>query len=605
MNRPAAPVGVVGRSRAAAPGEILGTFDIVDPSMREVGAGVLFNGRETRTAPLAVGRYFARASLLSGHRISAPFEVPSPAPDHADRVTAVVDDPGPAAPAGDAGRALLTFLHLGDQPAARILAEAMLAGAVPDAGEDVTAGIAIGYYLLRCRDDRLHEWSRTLLAARPGSFDAHLIRALALLRDPDGWMHARGRLLAATRQGLPVFSAGLRLLDDAIRLLLQGTEDPQLEAARIRYVPYLRAVLNRPLTTFADPGPPAPRRHVAHVRRKRYGLGAAARATAGVLGDAALVRELAAAGRLTATTQIPDLERQQQLRNGVYAIVATVIFERQTRGIEMRRAHYGCSRSLPDLRPDCLDEYHDAVEAAVEYTLRRADTPIPDLAAWLVPRLKAVAVDAHRRRRAATGALTRVRLPRWLVEGLGADPWLTRLAEDMLLWVGISATAGEQVWPLGSWSSLKTRVTGRASSSEHGVARDVEHVLGVMRRRRTWFEKYVERPLGHKTPPTSARAGAELTSPLDLAADRSPDEQRLLDLAAAALDAISHRLRRGDEEPKAVVADVLGTVFGAGEPGAEMGLLPGQESAADRAAALAADPATIDRIVTAVLEIIG
>lgn len=152
-------------------------------------------------------------------------------------------------------RALFAFLHAGDLPAARTLAAEALAES--DAPDPVAA-LAVGYYLLRSGDERLGPWTAQLTHRQPGSFDAHLLHGLALMRDKTRWPGSRGQLLAATRLGLPMFSHGLRLLDDALRLLLHGTADEELTAARLRYVPYLRSCLNRPLTTFWGGRPDEP-----------------------------------------------------------------------------------------------------------------------------------------------------------------------------------------------------------------------------------------------------------------------------------------------------------------------------------------------------------
>ncbi|GAA0460292.1 hypothetical protein Ade02nite_14540 [Paractinoplanes deccanensis] len=152
-------------------------------------------------------------------------------------------------------RALFTFLHAGDLPAAGALAMEALSQST---GPDPAAAVAVGYYLLRRGDDRLGSWAAELTRLQPGSFDAHLLYGLALMRDKTRWPGSRGQRLTATRLGLPMFSHGLRLLDDALRLLLHGTTDEELTAARLHYVPYLRACLNRPLTTFWGGRPSEP-----------------------------------------------------------------------------------------------------------------------------------------------------------------------------------------------------------------------------------------------------------------------------------------------------------------------------------------------------------
>ncbi|WJK33054.1 hypothetical protein [Solwaraspora sp. WMMA2065] len=168
-------------------------------------------------------------------------------------------------PASGHARALLTFLQVGDLPAAQILA-AQVRGGAPDPA----TAIAVGYILLRCGDPGLSGWARDLVAAQPRSFDAHLIHASALMRDPQGWPMARTTLLAATQLGLPLIPAGLRLLDDALRLLIQGTDDAELAAARQRFVPYLRVGVTGLLTTFRGTAPNAPTAEPVRARRPEH-----------------------------------------------------------------------------------------------------------------------------------------------------------------------------------------------------------------------------------------------------------------------------------------------------------------------------------------------
>lgn len=89
-----AAVHVSGRDGAAEAGEVMGAFEILDLQLRVVATGVLLNRRDTTCGPLAPGRYFARASLISGHRSSTPFEIPVAG---TGPLTAIIDD----AAAGD------------------------------------------------------------------------------------------------------------------------------------------------------------------------------------------------------------------------------------------------------------------------------------------------------------------------------------------------------------------------------------------------------------------------------------------------------------------------------------------------------------------------
>jgi len=294
----------------------------------------------------------------------------------------------------------------------------------------------------------------------------------------------------------------------------------------------------------------------------------------------------------------------------LYRIVSELVFERITRPAERARGHRGCAVSPDRLTPDCHDRHQDDVEAVLADVLRHAEEPIANLPGWLVPRLRPVTVDANRVRRGARGALQRPRLPYWLDTALGGDRWLTELALEILNWVGVPTAAANGIWPLAAWAERRDRATGEHGCTEVGVASDVERVLTAMRTRPTWYEKYVERPLGHKQAPLppASRAGADSMRELVALPPARPDEieETLLHgLVAAAIDAVETRLRAG-EEPRAAVLAVLRTVFGAG-PGAEdMDKVPGQGADLDEQAfRLLANPDTVDRVVAEFLQIIA
>jgi hypothetical protein len=318
----------------------------------------------------------------------------------------------------------------------------------------------------------------------------------------------------------------------------------------------------------------------------------------------ARIQDLAASGALAEVLRTATDAERRSLREGAYTIIAPLVFQRLTRRIEISRGHYGCASSLRQLEPDCLDRYHDDVEAVIDDFFRRAVMPITNLSGWLIRRLTVATVDAHRRRRGASGALQRPRLPNWLAEALGGDPWLSELAILMLTWVGVPATAGTELWPLGSWAERRRRATGDRSHDERAIARDIEVVLIAMRRRRTWFTKYIDRPIGHKQPPLPTRDDAEMLRPLHLTDRHAADEARLRELASVAITEIERRLADGGDL-RTVVIDVVHVVFGTTDDAAEMDLLPGEESPGATAADLVADPATVTRIVRTVLDLFG
>jgi len=246
----------------------------------------------------------------------------------------------------------------------------------------------------------------------------------------------------------------------------------------------------------------------------------------------------------------------------------------------------------------------------VDDLLRNAKVPIHHLEGWVSKRLPASTIDAYRRRRGERGALQRPRLPGWLAAGLNHDPLLMELALEMLEWAGVETTAGIHTWPLGVWAERRAVLTGDYDSARRAVADDVETVLAAMRARPKWYADYVERPLGHKQAPLLLTHGTDAGSPPERdhsirARKHEADDTRLLELAAAAVQAMEIRLADG-ENPQTVVTEVLATVFGPGTVAEELDLRPGQGSDTDEVvAALLADPAAMDRIVRVVLDLLS
>ncbi|HWS33476.1 MAG TPA: hypothetical protein VN408_12110 [Actinoplanes sp.] len=316
------------------------------------------------------------------------------------------------------------------------------------------------------------------------------------------------------------------------------------------------------------------------------------------------LRELAATGRLAAVADGPD---RDDLVPAAYEVVWPIVFARVTCRFERQRGHLACASGVGGLADECLDRFHDDVEAVVDDLLGHARQPIRQIEAWITPRLNAAMVNAHRRRRGARGALQRPRLPGWLRSGLGGDPWLAALATDILIWAGTSGTAGGRLWPAESWAHKRGLATGDwAAADPATVSREIEQVLAVMRGRPAWFEAYVERPLGAKQPPVVTIATdtyGEPLVPLPAAGAADRVEAELSELAAAAVRAIADRIGRG-EPAESVVADVVHTVFG----GAGSGTLDQMpHAAADPLGGIIGaltDPARIDRIVAAVREIL-
>lgn len=322
------------------------------------------------------------------------------------------------------------------------------------------------------------------------------------------------------------------------------------------------------------------------------------------------VRELARAGTLAQTYAAADAEQRRRLCGAVITVASPVVFTRLTRVLELRRGHASCAVAMTRLADGCLDRFYDDLEAVTYDVLHNATTSIENLEGWLARRIHAATVDAHRRRRGERGALQRPRLPAWLDQGLGRDPWLGRLAVEILTWAGVPTTAGMSLWPIDGWSDLRATFPGvQPSDDPRTVEREVEQVLAVMRTRPDWFERYVERPMGAKVAPV-APAGprsdtADGPPPLMLVDVHEMLDAKLTDLASLALAAIEAQVARGAELAAAIV-DVLCRVFGPVDLVREIGELPhGERTADEQVSALVSDPAELARIITVVREILA
>lgn len=317
------------------------------------------------------------------------------------------------------------------------------------------------------------------------------------------------------------------------------------------------------------------------------------------------LRTLAGQGRLADVAASAGPMLRTELSGAAFSVAWPIVFVRLTRGLELRRAHAACATSVFRMADECLDRFYDDVEAVVDDVLAHATTPIRNLEAWIATRLNAATVDGHRRRRGQRGALQRPRLPKWLSASLGEDPWLMELATQILLWVGVSATAGAEVWPLDGWAVRRATVTGdRVHSDPALVAREVGTVLTAMRTKPSWFADHVERPFGHKQAPVvSANSSIELP-PLLLADRAALDDAHLADLASEALEAIQARLRRGQDVMTAVT-EVIHVVFGVDVGGHDIDcpplVAPDYE---ERVAAVLGDSTQVERVVAAVLRIV-
>ncbi len=323
----------------------------------------------------------------------------------------------------------------------------------------------------------------------------------------------------------------------------------------------------------------------------------------------AFVRVKAGEGKLKEYARSVDLERRRWLRAGATEIAWPIVFGRLTQRMEHRKGHFLCATAVQRLEPDCLDHFHDDVEALLDHLFDHADVPILNLEGWLTMCLQRATVNGYRRRRGERGAPQRPRPPLWLHRALGLDPWLIELAESLLEWVGIDATAGIGPWPMTAWAERRAAATGDHLGGEAAVARDLAIVLEAMRRRPKWYERTVEVPLGRKPAPVFAARRTETGSfvepePLLLTERHEHDDAVLQDLAATALDAIRQRVRRG-EDTKTAVAEVLGAVFGAAPAGGDMDSGPcAGMGGPEQAIALIADPERFERILAAMHDLL-
>ena len=323
------------------------------------------------------------------------------------------------------------------------------------------------------------------------------------------------------------------------------------------------------------------------------------------------VRELARRGELARSVAGATAPERRRLTGAVYEVAWPLVFARLTRRLELQRGHPACAASLRGLADECFDRFQDDLEAVVADVLRRATVPIDNLDAWICSRLNAATVDAHRRRRGERGALQRPRLPAWLRDALCNDRWLTTLAIEMLVWVGVPATAGTGAWPLDSWAHRRAVLTEDWRGSDPStVAREVEIVRRAMERRPGWYAAYVEAPLGRKQAPVvpAPRDASDRTvepAALPLVERHEVDDARLRDLASLAVAAIGDRIAHG-EAPTTAVTDVVTVTFGGGTGGDSLDVAPTASASDDeRVVALMADPAVVDRVVATVLSIIG
>jgi hypothetical protein len=317
------------------------------------------------------------------------------------------------------------------------------------------------------------------------------------------------------------------------------------------------------------------------------------------------IKKAAREGRLSEyVAQNPDAANP-----ALYRFVAEVVFERLTRRLERSRGHHRCAASADFLLPECHDRFQDDVEAVLIDLLKHADKQIENLGGWIASRLNAVTVDANRKRRGVRGAQQRPRLPLWLGDALGQDPWLLTLALDILTWVGVPTVAPGGLWPLGAWADRRAVVTGDPGATERQVATDVEHVLAAMKQNPKWYDRYVERPLGHKQAPLTCarRTDGDAEREPDYVCCAGPDqpaEAQLRELAARVIDEVEARMLAGDD-PRTAIVDILTQVFDGGTGSEHLDRTPGNAPDLDeRVARMIGEPEALGRVIEVLLDIV-
>jgi hypothetical protein len=321
------------------------------------------------------------------------------------------------------------------------------------------------------------------------------------------------------------------------------------------------------------------------------------------------VRRLAREGILAEEFRTAAADRRRHLRAGAGTIAGPLLFVRLTRPLELRRGHLRCASGLRGLTAECLDNYHNDLEAVLDHLFARAVAPIGNLEGWLARRLRPATVDGYRKRRGERGAPQRPRVPRWLADQLGHDSWRLKLAVAILEWCGTDATAGSSLWPLASWAERRAAHTGDHTGTEFVVAQEVETVLKAMRERPIWYEKNVERPIGHKKAPVWLPSrGADGTyaepDPVVVAPHERTDAL-LHELAARAIELIDIRLERGQDVGEAV-AEVLHAVFGEVPASDGLDRTPDAgETGPEQVISLIDDPDRLERIIADVVALLA
>jgi hypothetical protein len=293
--------------------------------------------------------------------------------------------------------------------------------------------------------------------------------------------------------------------------------------------------------------------------------------------EAKLLRRLASRGELSrAVLDLPEPEIRH-LRASACAIAYPLLWQRHTRPLELQKQHWLCAKSPAHLSPACADGFGQDLEAVV-HALLRYQPPIENLEGWLTRRMANAIKDGHRNRRGEIGAQKRVRVPGWLAARLAEDPWRVELARLILEWVGVTATAGAEEWPLDRWAQLRDQWHGArpGTTGSAVVHREINALLEEMQAGNArWYDTYINVPLGRKWIPLATRPPHAEPTPFLLFDENERADSELRATAELALQLITTRLGAGDDPRRAVLESVT-EVFGrsplAGPPDVDLRL---------------------------------
>lgn len=188
---------------------------------------------------------------------------------------------------------------------------------------------------------------------------------------------------------------------------------------------------------------------------------------------------------------------------------------------------------------------------------------------------------------------------------------LVALAGRILQWAGVRHTAGTELWPLHAWAEDRATFAGVPPGDPHkAVASELDFVLRAMRDTDpTWFEKYVERPLGRKWAPAVGDWSEDESAPeaacLQLVPEHERDEAQIAEAAARSLTMIRSALAAGVDARNAIASALTANFMSIGALREELDRAPGAEGTGDVVAAILSDRNALDRLVPVVLAIVG